>query len=160
NVYGFKAMDSKGKLLKVHRPNPYVWEVSGHDGTIKIEYTLFANRGDGTYSQVDETHAHLNIPATFMFSSELSERKIEVTFAVREDLNWKVATQLPLVSGTTYSAPNLYYFMDSPTEISDFMLRSFEVDGQTINLALHHNGTETEADMYFEKVKKVVLAEK
>lgn len=160
NVYGFKAMDSKGKLLKVHRPNPYEWEVSGHDGTIKIEYMLFANRGDGTYSQVDETHAHLNIPATFMFSSELSDRKIEVTFAVREDLNWKVATQLPLVSGTTYSAPNLYYFMDSPTEISDFMLRSFEVDGQTINLALHHNGTEAEADTYFEKVKKVVLAEK
>ncbi|WP_418497537.1 M61 family metallopeptidase [Flagellimonas sp.] len=160
NVYGFKAMDSKGKLLKVHRPNPYEWEVSGHDGTIKIEYMLFANRGDGTYSQVDETHAHLNIPATFMFSSELSERKIEVTFDVREDLNWKVATQLPLVSGTTYSAPNLYYFMDSPTEISDFMLRSFEVDGQTINLALHHNGTEAEADTYFEKVKKVVLAEK
>lgn len=121
---------------------------------------LFANRGDGTYSQVDETHAHLNIPATFMFSSELSERKIEVTFDVRKDLNWKVATQLPLVSGTTYSAPNLYYFMDSPTEISDFMLRSFEVDGQTINLALHHNGTEAEADTYFEKVKKVVLAEK
>ncbi|SFB67516.1 Predicted metalloprotease, contains C-terminal PDZ domain [Flagellimonas taeanensis] len=160
NVYGLKVMDSKGKLLKVHRPNPYEWEVSGHDGTIKIEYMLFANRGDGTYSQVDETHAHLNIPATFLFSSELSERKIEVTFDVREDLNWKVATQLPLVSGTTYSAPNLYYFMDSPTEISDFMLRSFEVDGKTINLALHHNGTEAEADTYFEKVKKVVLSEK
>lgn len=160
NVYGFKAADSKGKLLNVHRPNPYEWEVTGHDGTIKVEYTLFANRGDGTYSQVDETHAHLNIPATFMFSSELSQRKIEVTFDVREDLNWKVATQLPLVSGTTYMAPNLYYFMDSPAEISDFMLRSFEVDGKTINLALHHNGTEAEADIYFEKVKKVVLAEK
>nr|WP_297786965.1 PDZ domain-containing protein [uncultured Allomuricauda sp.] len=160
NVYGFEATDSKGNALKVTRPNPYAWEVSGHDGTINIKYILFANRGGGTYSQVDETHAHLNIPATFMFAPELSERKIEVTFNIREDLDWKVATQLPLVSGTTYSAPNLYYFMDSPTEISNFMLRSFEVDGKTINLALHHNGTEAEADEYFEKVKKVVLAEK
>ncbi|MER3319731.1 MAG: PDZ domain-containing protein [Allomuricauda sp.] len=160
NVYGFIATDSKGNALTVTRPNPYAWEVSGHDGTINIKYILFANRGGGTYSQVDETHAHLNIPATFMFAPELSERKIEVTFNVREDLDWKVATQLPLVSGTTYSAPNLYYFMDSPTEISNFMLRSFEVDGKTINLALHHNGTEAEADEYFEKVKKVVLAEK
>lgn len=160
NVYGFKAMDSKGNALKVHRPSPYEWQVTGHDGTIKIEYILFANRGGGTYSQVDETHAHLNIPATFMFSPELSQRKIEVTFNLRKDLNWKVATQLPLVSGTTYSAPNLYYFMDSPTEISDYMLRSFQVDGKTIQLALHHNGTEEEADTYFEKVKKVVLAEK
>ncbi|HKL90893.1 MAG TPA: PDZ domain-containing protein [Allomuricauda sp.] len=160
NVYGFEATDSKGNTLTVHRPNPYAWEVSGHDGTINIKYILFANRGGGTYSQVDETHAHLNIPATFMFSPELSARRIEVTFDVREDLDWEVATQLPLVSGTTYSAPNLYYFMDSPTEISNYMLRSFTVDGKTINLALHHNGTEEEADTYFEKVKKVVLAEK
>lgn len=160
NVYDFKATDSKGKALKITRPNPYAWEVSGHDGTINISYILFANRGDGTYSQVDETHAHLNIPATFMFSPQLSERGIEVTFNVREDLDWKVATQLPLVSGTTYTAPDLQYFMDSPTEISNYMLRSFEVDGQTIRLALHHNGTEAEADEYFEKVKKVVLAEK
>ncbi len=160
NVYGFKATDSKGNSLMVHRPNPYEWQVTGHDGTIKLEYILFANRGGGTYSQVDETHAHLNIPATFMFSPKLNDRKIEVTFNLREDLNWKVATQLPLVSGTTYSAPNLYYFMDSPTEISDYTLRSFQVDGKTIQLALHHNGTEEEADTYFEKVKKVVLAEK
>lgn len=160
NVYGFEATDSKGNTLTVHRPNPYAWEVSGHDGTINIKYILFANRGGGTYSQVDETHAHLNIPATFMFSPELSARRIEVTFDVREDLDWEVATQFPLVSGTTYSAPNLYYFMDSPTEISNYMLRSFTVDGKTINLALHHNGTEQEADEYFEKVKKVVLAEK
>lgn len=160
NVYGFEATDSKGNTLTVHRPNPYAWEVSGHDGTINIKYILFANRGGGTYSQVDETHAHLNIPATFMFSPKLSARRIEVTFNVRKDLDWEVATQLPLVSGTTYSAPNLYYFMDSPTEISNYMLRSFTVDGKTINLALHHNGTEEEADTYFEKVKKVVLAEK
>lgn len=160
NVYGFKAMDSKGNNLNIHRPNPYEWKITGHDGSVKIEYTLFANRGDGTYSQVDETHAHLNIPATFMYAPQLSKRKIEVTFNVRDDLNWKVATQLPLVSGTTYMAPNLHYFMDSPTEISDFTLKSFQLDSKTIQLALHHNGTETEADTYFEKVRKVVLAEK
>lgn len=160
NVYGFTAMDSKGNPLEVFRSNPYDWQVVGHDGTIQIQYTLFANRGDGTYSQIDQTHAHLNIPATFMYAPSLEERKIEVTFNVRQDLGWKVATQLPLVSGTTYTAPNLYYFMDSPTEISNFMLRSFELDGQTIQLALHHNGTEEEANTYFEKVKKTVLAEK
>ena len=160
NVYGFKAYDGKGNSLKVHKPDPYQWQVFGHDGTVKIDYILFANRGDGTYSQVDETHAHLNIPATFMYAGGLEERPIEVTFNVREDLNWKVATQLPLVSGTTYAAPNLQYFMDSPTEMSDYGLRDFQVDGQTIQLVLHHNGTEEELDTYFEKVKKVVLAEK
>ncbi len=160
NVYGLKAMDSKGNSLEVMRPDPYQWLISGHDGEVHLTYTLFANRGDGTYSQIDETHAHLNIPATFMYAPSLSDRPIEVDFQPREDLKWKIATQLPLLNGTTYTAPNLQYFMDSPTEISDFGLREFEVDGQTVQLALHHNGTEEELDTYFEQVKKVVLEEK
>jgi predicted metalloprotease with PDZ domain len=75
-----------------------------------------------------------------------------------------VASQLPLVSGTNYSAPDLQYFMDSPVEISDFALRSFQVDSdgreQTVQFVLHHDGTEEELNNYFEKVKKIVLAEK
>ncbi|MBT9187254.1 M61 family metallopeptidase [Zobellia russellii] len=164
NVYNFKATDSKGKTLEVLRPDPYQWQVIGHDDLINISYTLFANRGDGTYSQVDETHAHLNIPATFMYAPALNERKIKVDFKVRKDLGWKVATQLPLVSETTYSAPNLYYFMDSPTEISNHSVREFEVEDngkkQKIRFVLHHNGTDEELDAYFENVKKTVLAER
>ncbi len=164
NIYNFKAVDEGGKQLNTFRPDPSKWGITGHDGTVKISYTLFANRGDGTYSQIDETHAHLNMPATFLYAPQLSEGNFEVEFILREDLNWKVATQLAPVNGRTYSAPNLQYFMDSPTEISDFGLRTFEVKSNgvinTIRLALHHNGTEEELDAYFESVKKVVIAEK
>lgn len=160
NVYGLNVTDSKGNRLQVLHPNNHEWQILGHDGTINISYTLFANRGDGTYAQIDETHAHLNIPATFMYAPSLSDSPLEIKFIVREDLNWKVATQLPLISGTTYSAPNLQYFMDSPTEISDFSLREFMVGSQYVRLALHHNGSEQEVDTYFEKVKKVVLEER
>lgn len=160
NIYNFTANDSKGNPLIITRNNPYEWKVSGHDGQVTIQYTLFANRGDGTYSQIDETHAHLNIPATFMYAPALSERKIAVDFNLRKDLNWKVATQLPHVKDNTYSAPNLYYFMDSPTELSNHKVREFSIDNQIVKLALHDPGTEEEANLYFEKVKKVVEAEK
>ena len=159
NVYGFKATNSKGEELTVDREDPYSWQVSDHDGTVNIEYILFANRGDGTYSQIDETHAHLNIPATFMYAEEFQHRPIKVNFDVREDLNWKVATQLKEESGTTYSAPNLYYFMDSPTEISDFDLKQFELDGNNIRFVLHHQGTEEEFAEYFDQVKRTVKQE-
>jgi predicted metalloprotease with PDZ domain len=157
NVYAVKVTDGQGNELETSRPDPYSWKVNGHDGTIKVSYTLFANRGGGTYAQIDETHAHLNIPATFMYVPSLANDEMEVTFNVREDLNWKVATQLKPKEGNTFSAPNLQYFMDSPTEISDHGVRSFDVNGQTVNLVLHHNGTDAELDEYFEKVKKVVL---
>ena len=160
NVYNVKATNSKGENLAITRENPYEWIVENNDGTVKVTYTIFANRGGGTYAQIDETHAHLNIPATFMFAPTLSENPIEITFNPREDLNWKVATQLKKVSENTFSAPNLQYFMDSPTEISNFQKRSFSVDDKQINFVLHHNGTEQELDEYFEKVKKIVLQEK
>ncbi len=160
NVYAVKVTDGQGNILEATRPNPYAWKVNGHDGTIKVSYTLFANRGDGTYAQIDETHAHLNIPATFMYAPSLANDEVEVTFNVREDLNWKVATQLKHKQKNTYYAKNLQYFMDSPTEISNHRVRSFDVDGQTINFVLHHNGTDAELDAYFKKVKKVVLEQK
>ncbi len=163
NIYGLKAVDSKGKTLKIIRPNPYQWNVSGHDGTIKVSYILFANRGGGTYSQIDETHAHLNIPATFIFAPSFSKRPISVQFHVRKDLNWKIATQLKDLGNSTYYAPNLDYFMDSPVEISNFSKRSFTVNSKgierRINFVLHHNGTEEELNQYVEKVEKIVKQE-
>ena len=164
NVYDVKAVDGKGRTLKIQRPNPYAWEIMNHDGVVKLSYTLFANRGDGTYAQIDETHAHLNIPATFMYAPSLNEASIEVNFIPREDLNWKIATQLKHKEGNTYTAPNLQYFMDSPTEISNHGIREFQVTSNnkahTVRLALHHNGSEEELDQYFESVKKIVLVEK
>ena len=94
NIYQFQAVDENGNTLKVTRPNPYQWDIAGHQGTVKISYTLFANHADGTYSQIDETHAHLNIPATFMYAPALKDQPVHILLHPREDLNWKVATQL------------------------------------------------------------------
>jgi predicted metalloprotease with PDZ domain len=163
NVYNVEARDSKGNQLVITRPNAYQWNVSGHDGTVKISYSLFANRGGGTYTQIDETHAHLNIPATFMYAKNYTFRPISVKFNVRKDLNWKVATQLKDIGNGNYYAPDLDYFMDSPTEISNFSKRSFTVSSKEtkkiVHFILHHNGTEEEFDEYLKKVKKIVLQE-
>src|SRR3712207_1420540 len=61
NVYRVKAVNSQGQPLTITRPNPYQWNIAGHDGTVKITYTLFGDRADGTYSGIDGQHAHLNI---------------------------------------------------------------------------------------------------
>ncbi len=160
NVYNVEVTDGKGNGLEATRPDPYSWQVKGHDGTIVINYTLFANHGDGTYAQVDETHAHLNIPATFMYVPELSNKGIEITFQVREDLGWKVATQLKHKEDNTYYADNLQYFMDSPTEISNYRMRSFQVGGQSINFVLHDDeATEEDFNQYMERVNRIVLQE-
>lgn len=163
NVYDVKAFNSKGDLLTITRPNPHQWNIADHNGTVKVTYTLFANRGDGTYSQVDLTHAHLNIPATFLYAKRHQDKPISITFQPRKDLNWKIATQLKHVENNSYSAPNLDYFMDSPVEISDHSIRTFDLvtndKTATIKFVLHSTDSEQLFDLYFEEVKKIVAQE-
>lgn len=161
NVYAVRATDSRGNPLAVTRPDPYGWTVSGHDGTVRFSYTLFADRADGTYSGIDNTHAHLNIPATFAWARGLEDRPITVSFRVPRGSNWKVATQLFATDDPyTFTAPNLYYFLDSPVELSDFDVREWTVHDNgrdyTIRLAVHHDGTQEELDAYTEMAKAVV----
>jgi len=80
NVYDVSATDDAGRPLEVSRPDPYTWLVAGHDGVVVFRYTLFADHGDGTYSQIDNTHAHLNMPATFAWSPALEEAPIQIRF--------------------------------------------------------------------------------
>jgi len=160
NIYDVQAHNSKGEPLNIYRTKTNQWSITGHDGTVIFSYVLYGNRGDGTYSQIDESHAHLNMPATFAWAKGLEKRPIEITFKTREDLNWKVATQLEQVQGTTYYAPNLDYFLDSPTEIADLHARETILDGHRIQLALHTKATVSEVDDYFTKLTKIVEAQK
>lgn len=161
NVYAVKATNSKDEALNISFPNPHQWNVSGHDGTVKITYTLFADRTDGTYAGVDETHAHLNAPATFMYAPTFAPKPAFVKFEIPTGKNWTIATQLkPETAKNTFSAPNFQYLMDSPTELADFMWREWTVQEngktKTIRFALHHTGTAAEFDKYTDQTKKAV----
>ena len=164
NVYNVRAVDGKGKQLTITRPNVHQWDIAGHDGTVVISYTLFADHPDGTYAGVDVSHAHLNIPASFLWARGLHERPIQVSLKLPKDSKWKVATQLARTKDPlTFTAPHLQYFMDSPIEISDHALRAWKIDSggktYTIKLAAHHDATDPYIDAYFEMAKPVILEE-
>jgi predicted metalloprotease with PDZ domain len=161
NVYNVHAVNSRGQPLEITRPDPYQWDVARHDGSVTVSYTLFADRAGGTYSGIDETHAHLNMPATFIWARGLHNRPIRITFRPPAASGWKVASQLgPTDDPMTYTAPHLQYFLDSPTELSDHTMRTWEVASNgrayTMRMAVHHDGTEAEVDAFVEMAKKVV----
>jgi predicted metalloprotease with PDZ domain len=161
NVYSVRATDGRGRDLTLTRPDPYGWTAADHDGTVRVVYTLFADRAGGTYAGIDLAHAHLNIPATFMWARGTTDRPVRVTFHPPAGSSWRVATQLaPTDDPFTFTAPDHAYFMDSPTELSDFMLSEWPVvsNGRTstIRLAVHHEGTEDQLDAFTELARKVV----
>ncbi len=151
NVYNVR-FDAPGEQM-VTRPNEHEWVVTDHGGELTVSYTLYADRADGTYSQVDDTHAHLNVPATFMFAPDLMSTGVEVNIDAG-GRPWTVATQLfPDEGGDPFrfTAPDHWYFMDSPLEIGDLAWRERTLpDGQVLRVAMHHTGTDAELDEYAE----------
>jgi predicted metalloprotease with PDZ domain len=161
NVYHLKAFDASGKQLAIKQTAGDVYEIPDHGASVKVSYTLFGNWIDGTYAGFDETHAHMNIPATFAFPVGMDNRPRLVKFNYAEEQGWKVATQLKPMANGTYFAPNLQYFMDSPTEIANYKTASWQVknaDGkvQTIHLITHSNDDQKTIDNYAEMLKKMV----
>jgi predicted metalloprotease with PDZ domain len=160
NVYDVHAFAADGRELPTQRPDPYGWNVSGHGGSVTVQYKVFGDRVDGTYLAVDTTHAHVNMPAAIMWAHGLDDRPATVTFEQPAGMRWQVATQLhPGSSALEFTAPNLQYLMDSPSEFGPVTIRQFTTGSRTFRFAVHHTGTAAELDGYVKDVEKIVRQE-
>jgi predicted metalloprotease with PDZ domain len=75
-----------------------------------------------------------------------------------------VATQLrPTADSTVFEAPNLQWFMDSPTEVGPVVWRTWTATyggkTSTWRIALHHLGSEAAADTFADMARRVVAEE-
>ncbi|WP_375562658.1 M61 family metallopeptidase [Bernardetia sp. OM2101] len=188
NVYSVNAFDAKGNKLEIVRTSPYTWNIPKASDNMKVEYTLFADYADGTYSGINTIQVHLNAPATYLlvdnfydenFEKDASIRKnkedkdaqtIKVTFSLPQnnsfkdnnDEKWTVATQLSQINDSTFYAPNYYYLLDAPVLIGNLFWSEWKEANQNFRVALNKTGTETtdqEAKEYVEKIKKIVKEE-
>jgi predicted metalloprotease with PDZ domain len=161
NVYELRAYDAKGAELSTTRPSPYQWDVPSHDGSVRVRYRIYGDHVDGTYFAVDTTHAHLNMPAALIWARGLETRPARVTFEPPRNSKWRVATQLyPTEQPFTFTAPNLQYLFDSPAELAALTLREFSVNGPDgrsarFRIALHHTGSDADADALAADVQKL-----
>lgn len=166
NIYDVKASNVDGTPLTVKQTEGDKYQIAEHGDVVKISYTLYGNWTDGTYASIDASHAHLNMPAVFMWVDNLEQDKRPIRFEFNdlEKYGWKVATQLKHEGANIYSAPNFQYMMDSPTELSNYKMTSWEVinpDGkkQKINLTIHSTDDQPVIDNFGKMVQKMVLEE-
>lgn len=158
NIFDLRAFDGAAKPLTLTRTAASTWQIAGNSSAVVLKYRLFADHADGTYSQIDRRHAHLNIPASFMFAPEYASAPVKLSI-INKPEQWRVATQLTEIKGQ-WQAKNIDDFMDSPLEISDHQLLSFTQSSQgqnyQINIALHHQGNLTQAEHLKTLVQAVV----
>jgi predicted metalloprotease with PDZ domain len=165
NVFDLQVTDTAGASLTVTHTTPDRWTVASHPATVRVSYRIFGDRTDGTYLSIDTAHAHINMPAALIWARGLDTRPVTVRFEPPPGSTWRVATQLfPGTDVQTFTAPNLQYLMDSPSEFGAFALRTFMVaDGSrqpTFRLAIHHDGNDAELDGFARDVEKIVREER
>ena len=164
NVIEVRFTNGVGGDVAVTQRGPAQWAVARHDGAVRARYRLFGDRVDGTYLAVDSSHAHMNMPATLMWAAGLEDRAATVTFEMPPARRWQAATQLfPTADPFVFRAPNLQYLLDSPTELSDFDLRTFTVRDPadnayvpTFRLAVHHDGATSALAPFARAVERIV----
>jgi len=165
NVYDIHAFDQTGKPLHVTRTDGDVWEVTRHNGYIRLQYTLYGNYADGTYVGLDPDDVHLNMPGAFMWIKGFDNTPITIHFNVPAEWHWTIATQLqPTGDSLTFLARNFQYFMDCPTKIGPLRYRKWEVknpDGKVYNfrVALAGGGDDSTFTSFSEKIQKIVRQE-
>ncbi|MBL4677791.1 MAG: M61 family metallopeptidase [Mucilaginibacter sp.] len=165
NIYNVKAQDGQGNQLDIKQVEGDVYEIEDHPSIVKVSYTLFGNHTDGTYVGIDASHAHLNMPAAFMWVIGLANRPAKFEFNDLDKYGWKVATQLKHEAENVYSAPDLQYMMDSPTELSNVKVSSWDLKNtngkiQKMAIAVHSDDDQGTIDNFAKMVQKVVLEER
>ena len=165
NISHVRITGASGSALNVSHTDVNHWTVTGHEGAVRVTYRVSGERVDGTYLGIDSTHAHINMPSALVWARGLEERPVTVRFEPPAGSQWRVGTQLmPGADAFTYTAPNLQYLMDSPTEFSAFSLRTFTVDktpgAPIFRMAVHHTGTDRELDGFAADVARIVREER
>jgi predicted metalloprotease with PDZ domain len=162
NIYDVRAFDQNGKPLTITRTDGDIYEVTRHNGYIRVQYTLYGNYADGTYVGLDPDGVHLNMPGAFIWMKGLDNSPITIHFNVPAEWHWTIATQLmPTSDSLTFLARNFQYFMDCPTKIGPLHYRKWEVknpNGKAYNfrIALDGGNDDTAFTNFAEKVQRIV----
>ncbi|MFD1256319.1 M61 family metallopeptidase [Mucilaginibacter terrae] len=162
NIYNLKAYGEKNTPLTIKQVEGDVYEIAQHGTTVIINYTLFGNYMDGTYTGITTNNAHFNMPASFLWVLGMEKRPAKFKFNDTEKLGWKVATQLKPEADGIYYARDLQYMMDSPTSLAPYKMYSWDIanpDGkkQAIHLTTNSADDQATIDAFGLMVKKVTL---
>ncbi|MDR2283662.1 MAG: PDZ domain-containing protein [Sphingobacterium sp.] len=129
NVERFSVVSTDGKELKAYKTSKNTWRVAHDRKDIIVKYAVYAFENSVRTSHIDQSHAFLSPVGIFMFVHEHLHLPCDVTVNMPSHWN-KISTGLELGKDVhTYHAVNFDILYDSPLEIGNQDIWSFEVEG-------------------------------
>jgi predicted metalloprotease with PDZ domain len=131
HLQDFAVKNSAGADLVWRKINKNTWQVDTADAKeISVSYRVYANELTVRTNELNDQHAFWNNAALLLFVKD--QLNAPATITVAPYGNWKIATGLPAVTGSTntFRAENFDILYDSPFEVSDFKEITFDVQGK------------------------------
>lgn len=159
HVQDFSATDAAGIALQWEKLNKNTWRVVTKGlAEWRASYRVYANELSVRTNQLNSDHAFWNNAALLMYLEGFLSAPS--TLHVLAPQPWKVATGLPVEPGpkNTFRAKNFDILYDSPVEVSNFKLLSFEVKGVPHRIVIDGEGN-YEPETLRAGVQKIVETE-
>jgi len=125
-----KAFDAdSGKGLKVSKLEKSLWSVALQGSErVRVEYPVYAFVYSVSTSYLDHLHALINGTSVFLYPEGMKEVPVRLELVPRPE--WKtVSTGLTRVSEWKFAAPGYDVLVDSPLEVGNQQVRSFDANG-------------------------------
>lgn len=119
--------------LDVAKPRTSHWRVStAGQGTVRVEYTVWAASLDNRTRHADDTHAYLSPSTVFLYAQEWRDAPVEVR--MRTPAGWRVSSGMDADAAaepgvTVLRAASYDVLADSPIEAGLHELIRFDVEG-------------------------------
>ena len=156
HVQDFAATDAASKPLRWEKINKNSWLITTNgNAEWRARYRVYANELSIRTNELNSEHAFWNNAALLMYLD--GYLNAPSTLQILAPQPWKIATSLPPAPGpkNTFWAENFDVLYDSPVEVGNFNLISFEVKGVPHRIAMSGEGNYDPARVRTD-VKKIV----
>jgi predicted metalloprotease with PDZ domain len=142
NVQEFSSVDSAGKNLRWEKINKNTWRVYAEASSeVTVKYRVYSFELSVRTSFLDDSHAYINGASVFMYLEGFLERPYRVAIDPYPGWN-RISTGLDPVSGksNSFRAPDFDTLVDSPIEIGNQEILSFDYRGTPHFIAIYGDG--------------------
>jgi predicted metalloprotease with PDZ domain len=155
NVDSFGAVNLQNETIETYKKNKNTWVVKNNkQNAVKVRYSVYANEISVRTSFIDADHGYLNGTSVFMYVPEFKNEPSSLKIIPFE--KWKtISTGLEKTGQNEYQATNYDILADSPIEIGNQKILTFDLNGINHNVAMVGNYKMTDETQFLNDLKKV-----
>jgi predicted metalloprotease with PDZ domain len=156
NITEVDAFDAaSGRELEVDKTSKNTWSVKLNGSKkVKVQYPVYAFSYTDTASYVDNLHALVNGASVYLYAEEMKGNPVRLKLVPRPD--WMVvATGLEKVGDWEFTAPDYDVLVDSPIEVGNQEVRSFETGGAKYEVSMFGDAP-VDREKFVGDIRKIV----